>query len=145
MATIVFIKARQFFESYGNQTLEADINLSNESFHRAAVSSDASTDVHEALELRDGGKDYLGKGVSKAVSNVQDIIRPALVGRDLTDQCGIDKCMVETLDGTQNEWGRCKQKLGANAILVVSLAVCKAGAGTHITQGCKSCFPLCRG
>ncbi|KAH7434221.1 hypothetical protein KP509_06G006300 [Ceratopteris richardii] len=108
MVTIVFIKARKIFESYGNQTLEADINLSNESFHRAAVSSDAPTDVHKALELRDGGKDYLGKGVSKAVSNVQDIIRPALVGRGLTDQCGIDKCMVETLDGTQNEWGRCK-------------------------------------
>ncbi|KAH7440961.1 hypothetical protein KP509_03G018000 [Ceratopteris richardii] len=128
MATIVCVKARQIFDSRGNPTLEADVHLSNGSFHRAAVPSGASTGVYEALELRDGGKDYLGKGVSKAVSNVQDIIGPALVGKDPTDQCGIDKFMVETLDGTQNEWGWCKQKLGANAILAVSLAVCKAGA-----------------
>lgn len=80
------------------------------------------------MELRDGGKDYLGKGVSKAVQNVNAIIGPALVGKDPVDQTGIDNFMVQTLDGTQNEWGWCKQKLGANAILAVSLAVCKAGA-----------------
>ncbi|MCO5590338.1 hypothetical protein L7F22_044307 [Adiantum nelumboides] len=84
--------------------------------------------TYEALELRDGGKDYLGKGVLKAVSNVEKIIAPALVGKDPTDQNGIDTFMVEKLDGTQNQWGWCKQKLGANAILAVSLAVCKAGA-----------------
>ncbi|XP_075487560.1 enolase-like [Primulina tabacum] len=87
-----------------------------------------SSGIYEALELRGGGSDYLGKGVSKAVNNVNSIIGPALVGKDPTDQTGIDNFMVQQLDGTQNEWGRCKQKLGANAILAVSLAVCKAGA-----------------
>ncbi|KAC9858575.1 hypothetical protein E3N88_45170 [Mikania micrantha] len=115
-----------------------DIILSNETLVRAAVPSGASTVrsvspltsncIYEALELRDGGSDYLGKGVSKAVANVNTIIGPALVGKDPTDQAGIDNFMVQHLDGTQNEWGWCKQKLGANAILAVSLAVCKAGA-----------------
>uniref|UniRef100_A0A453JG78 phosphopyruvate hydratase n=1 Tax=Aegilops tauschii subsp. strangulata TaxID=200361 RepID=A0A453JG78_AEGTS len=84
--------------------------------------------VYEALELRDGGSDYLGKGVSKAVNNVNSIIAPALVGKDPTAQTELDNFMVQQLDGTKNEWGWCKQKLGANAILAVSLAVCKAGA-----------------
>ncbi|RVX11984.1 Enolase 2 [Vitis vinifera] len=84
--------------------------------------------IYEALELRDGGSDYLGKGVSKAVANVNTIIGPALIGKDPSDQTGIDNFMVQQLDGTVNEWGWCKQKLGANAILAVSLAVCKAGA-----------------
>ncbi|PHT36512.1 Enolase [Capsicum baccatum] len=84
--------------------------------------------IYEALELRDGGSDYLGKGASKAVNNVNSIIGPALIGKDPTDQTGLDNYMVHQLDGTQNEWGWCKQKLGANAILAVSLAVCKAGA-----------------
>jgi enolase len=129
MATIKSIKARPIFDSRGNPTVEADIHLSDGSWYRAAVPSGASTGVYEALELRDGGKDYMGKGVNKACANVNDIIGPALVGKDPTDQSGIDNFMVHELDGTQNEWGWCKQKLGANAILAVSLAVCKAGAG----------------
>merc|ERR1719321_1819830 len=79
--------------------------------------------------MRDGDKSrLLGKGVMKAVANVNNIIGPKLVGWDVTKQTQIDKLMVETLDGTQNEWGWCKQKLGANAILAVSMAVCRAGA-----------------
>ncbi|KAI3725291.1 hypothetical protein L1987_65074 [Smallanthus sonchifolius] len=128
MATIKAVKARQIFDSRGNPTVEVDITLSDGSLARAAVPSGASTGIYEALELRDGGSDYLGKGVSKAVANVNTIIGPALVGKDPTDQTGIDNFMVQQLDGTQNEWGWCKQKLGANAILAVSLAVCKAGA-----------------
>jgi len=129
MATIKTIKARSIFDSRGNPTVEADIHLSDGSWYRAAVPSGASTGVYEALELRDGGKPYMGKGVQKAVDNVNKIIAPALVGKNPTDQTGIDNFMVQELDGTQNEWGWCKQKLGANAILAVSLAVCKAGAG----------------
>ncbi|KAG6427488.1 hypothetical protein SASPL_111733 [Salvia splendens] len=128
MATITSIKARQIFDSRGNPTVEVDVHVSNGVFARAAVPSGASTGIYEALELRDGGSDYLGKGVSKAVNNVNSIIAPALVGKDPTDQTAIDNFMVHQLDGTQNEWGWCKQKLGANAILAVSLAVCKAGA-----------------
>ncbi|XP_071697116.1 enolase 1 [Rutidosis leptorrhynchoides] len=128
MATIKSVHARQIFDSRGNPTVEVDITLSDGSLARAAVPSGASTGIYEALELRDGGSDYLGKGVSKAVSNVNTIIGPALVGKDPTDQAGIDNFMVQQLDGTQNEWGWCKQKLGANAILAVSLALCKAGA-----------------
>ncbi|KAJ9559169.1 hypothetical protein OSB04_013783 [Centaurea solstitialis] len=128
MATIKAVKARQIFDSRGNPTVEVDIQLSNGSWHRAAVPSGASTGVYEALELRDGGSDYLGKGVSKAVNNVNSVIAPAIVGKDPTDQTGIDNYMVQQLDGTKNEWGWCKQKLGANAILAVSLAICKAGA-----------------
>ncbi|KAL8516821.1 hypothetical protein ACS0TY_015179 [Phlomoides rotata] len=128
MASIKSIKARQIFDSRGNPTVEVDVHLSNGLFARAAVPSGASTGVYEALELRDGGSEYLGKGVSKAVNNVNSIIGPALVGKDPTDQTGLDNFMVQQLDGTQNEWGWCKQKLGANAILAVSLAVCKAGA-----------------
>lgn len=128
MATIKSVWARQIFDSRGNPTVEVDITLSDGTLARAAVPSGASTGIYEALELRDGGSDYLGKGVSKAVANVNTIIGPALVGKDPTDQAGIDNFMVQQLDGTQNEWGWCKQKLGANAILAVSLALCKAGA-----------------
>ncbi|KAL8509351.1 hypothetical protein ACS0TY_016527 [Phlomoides rotata] len=128
MATIKSVKARQIFDSRGNPTVEVDVHLSNGIWARAAVPSGASTGVYEALELRDGGSDYLGKGVSKAVSNVNTIIGPALIGKNPTDQTGTDNFMVQQLDGTQNEWGWCKQKLGANAILAVSLALCKAGA-----------------
>ncbi|RZB92187.1 Enolase isoform B [Glycine soja] len=128
MATIKAVKARQIFDSRGNPTVEVDVILSDGSFHRAAVPSGASTGVYEALELRDGGSDYLGKGVLKAVENVNSIIAPALLGKDPTKQTEIDNFMVQQLDGTVNEWGWCKQKLGANAILAVSLAVCKAGA-----------------
>ncbi|KAJ8537688.1 hypothetical protein K7X08_014228 [Anisodus acutangulus] len=131
MATIKSVKARQIFDSRGNPTVEVDVCCSNGVFARAAVPSGASTGVYEALELRDGGSDYLGKGVSKAVNNVNSIIGPALIGKDPTDQTGLDNFMVHELDGTQNEWGWCKQKLGANAILAVSLAVCKAGAAVR--------------
>ncbi|XP_019426170.1 PREDICTED: enolase-like [Lupinus angustifolius] len=128
MATIVSIKARQIFDSRGNPTVEVDLTLSDGTFARAAVPSGASTGIYEALELRDGGSDYLGKGVSKAVDNVNTIIGPALIGKDPTQQTAIDNFIVQELDGTVNEWGWGKQKLGANAILAVSLAVCKAGA-----------------
>ncbi|XP_059451928.1 enolase [Corylus avellana] len=128
MATIKLVKARQIFDSRGNPTVEVEVYLSDDRQARAAVPSGASTGVYEALELRDGGSDYLGKGVLKAVENVNKIIGPALVGMDPTEQTKIDDYMVQKLDGTVNEWGWCKQKLGANAILAVSLAVCKAGA-----------------
>merc|ERR1712139_446503 len=96
---------------------------------RAAVPSGASTGVYEALELRDGDKQrLLGKGVLKAVENVNKIIGPKLVGMDVRQQAAIDRVMVEELDGSQNEWGWSKSKLGANAILAVSMAVCRAGA-----------------
>ncbi|CAH8381915.1 unnamed protein product [Eruca vesicaria subsp. sativa] len=128
MATITAVKARQIFDSRGNPTVEVDVHTSSGVKVTAAVPSGASTGIYEALELRDGGSDYLGKGVSKAVGNVNSIIGPALIGKDPTQQTAIDNFMVHELDGTQNEWGWCKQKLGANAILAVSLAVCKAGA-----------------
>ncbi|VVB02288.1 unnamed protein product [Arabis nemorensis] len=128
MATITGVKARQIFDSRGNPTVEVDVHTSTGVKVTAAVPSGASTGIYEALELRDGGSDYLGKGVSKAVGNVNSIIGPALIGKDPTQQTAIDNFMVHELDGTQNEWGWCKQKLGANAILAVSLAVCKAGA-----------------
>uniref|UniRef100_A0A0D3HBJ4 phosphopyruvate hydratase n=1 Tax=Oryza barthii TaxID=65489 RepID=A0A0D3HBJ4_9ORYZ len=127
-ATIVSVKARQIFDSRGNPTVEVDVCCSDGTFARAAVPSGASTGVYEALELRDGGSDYLGKGVSKAVDNVNSVIAPALIGKDPTSQAELDNFMVQQLDGTKNEWGWCKQKLGANAILAVSLAICKAGA-----------------
>ncbi|CAN1357102.1 Enolase 1 [Linum perenne] len=107
---------------------QTDVKLSDGYLARAAVPSGASTGIYEALELRDGGSDYLGKGVSKAVGNVNTIIGPALIGKDPAEQTAIDTFMVQQLDGTVNEWGWCKQKLGANAILAVSLAICKAGA-----------------
>ncbi|KAI4987298.1 hypothetical protein ZWY2020_020098 [Hordeum vulgare] len=91
-------------------------------FARAAVPSGASTGVYDALELRDSRSDYLGKGVSKVVDNVNSIIARALIGKDPTTQTELDNFMVQQLDGTKNEWGWCKQKLGANAILAVSLA-----------------------
>ena len=99
---------------------------------RAAVPSGASTGIFEALELRDGGKDFMGKGVSKAVANVNGVIAPALVGKaDAADQKAVDALMVEVLDGSKNENGWAKSKLGANAILGVSMAVCRAGAAAH--------------
>jgi len=117
------IHARQIFDSRGNPTVEVDLYTERGRF-RAAVPSGASTGIHEALELRDKGKDYMGNAVLKAVSNVNDIIAPALVGKDIdvANQEAVDKLML-ALDGTEN-----KSKLGANAVLGVSLAVCKAGA-----------------
>ena len=128
-ATIAQIKAREILDSRGNPTIEADVIISDGKVFRAAVPSGASTGIYEALELRDKDQNrYLGKGVRKAVENVHNILSPALKGADVTQQVKIDKKMVEELDGTQNEWGWCKQKVGANAILAVSLAVARAGA-----------------
>jgi len=123
MSFIEEIYARQIFDSRGNPTVEVDVITENGCEGRAAVPSGASTGRHEAVELRDGDKDnYMGKSVFKAVSNVNDIIAPELIGSDVFDQNLIDKIMLE-LDGTPN-----KAKLGANAILAVSLAVAKAAA-----------------
>jgi enolase len=121
MPEIKRIKAREILDSRGNPTVEVDL-FTKSGLSRASVPSGASTGKHEALELRDGGKRYLGKGVLKAVSNVNSTIAEKLVGRDCTKQKEIDELMIE-LDGTSN-----KSRLGANAILAVSMAVCKAGA-----------------
>lgn len=122
MSIIVNIHARQIFDSRGNPTIEVDVTTENGVLGRAAVPSGASTGEHEAVELRDGGKDYMGKGVSKAVENVNTTIAEELLGYSVFDQNIIDQAMIE-LDGTPN-----KSKLGANAILGVSMAVAKAAA-----------------
>lgn len=122
--TIQDIKARQIFDSRGNPTVEVDVITEN-GFFRAAVPSGASTGIHEALELRDGGKKYVGKGVSKAVQNVNTKIKKLLVGMNEQEQYAIDKAMI-TADGTKN-----KGHFGANAILGVSMAVCRAGAAAE--------------
>jgi len=122
MSNIVKIHARQIFDSRGNPTIEVDVKTENGNIGRAAVPSGASTGVHEAVELRDGGSDYLGKGVLKAVANVNNIIAKSLLGVSVFEQTQIDNLMCD-LDGTPN-----KSKLGANAILGVSLAVAKAAA-----------------
>lgn len=120
---ITDVKGRMIIDSRGNPTVEADVHT-HKGFFRAAVPSGASTGVHEAVELRDGDKSvFMGKGVSKAVDNINTIIAPALKGRNPIEQADIDNYMIKELDGTKN-----KGKLGANAILAVSLAVCKAGA-----------------
>ncbi len=122
MSYIIDIVARQIFDSRGNPTVEVDVTLDDGSFGRAAVPSGASTGAHEAAELRDGGIEYMGKGVLNAVDNVNTFIFSELEGMDALDQIEIDQAMIE-LDGTPN-----KSKLGANAILGVSLAVAKAAA-----------------
>ena len=122
MSIIISIHARQIFDSRGNPTVEVDVITENGILGRAAVPSGASTGEHEAVELRDGGEAYMGKGVLKAVANVNDIIAEAIVGYPVFEQTLIDQAMIE-LDGTPN-----KAKLGANAILGVSLAVAKAAA-----------------
>ena len=122
MTAIVDIHAREILDSRGNPTVEVDVALEDGAFGRAAVPSGASTGAHEAVELRDGGKRYLGKGVQKAVAAVNDKIASELVGLGADDQVAIDQAMI-ALDGTPN-----KSKLGANAILGVSLAVAKAAA-----------------
>jgi len=123
MTLIQSIHARQILDSRGNPTIEVDVYTENGAYGRAAVPSGASTGVHEAVELRDEDKEvYMGKGVLKAVANVNDKIAPELAGYDVFDQNQIDEIMV-SLDGTKN-----KSKLGANAILGVSLAVAKAAA-----------------
>lgn len=123
MSYIADIHARQILDSRGNPTVEVDVLTENGQLGRAAVPSGASTGIHEAVELRDNDKSvYMGKGVLKAVSNVNDIIADQLVGFSINDQTGIDAKLLE-LDGTEN-----KSKLGANATLAVSMAVAKAAA-----------------
>ncbi len=123
MSTIFDVKAREILDSRGNPTVEVDVTLASGAFGRAAVPSGASTGTYEAVELRDGDKSrYLGKGVTKAVGNVNEIIAPEIIGLDSLDQPQIDHTLLD-LDGTLN-----KGKLGANAILGVSLAVAKAAA-----------------
>ncbi len=123
MSGIKEIRAREILDSRGNPTVEVDVVLESGAKGRAAVPSGASTGTREALELRDGDKTrYLGKGVRKAVANIQKVLAPSLLGKDAANQTAIDHAMI-TLDGTPN-----KGKLGANAILGVSLAVAKASA-----------------
>jgi len=123
MSEIVAVQARQILDSRGNPTIEVDVMLEDGTLGRAAVPSGASTGTREAVELRDGDpKKYMGKGVLKAVSNVNTVIQPEIVGLEATEQALIDRIMIE-LDGTPN-----KKKLGANAILGVSLAVARAAA-----------------
>lgn len=123
MSIIDYIEAREILDSRGNPTVEVDVILEDGSMGRAAVPSGASTGEHEAVELRDGDKSrYMGKGVLKAVQNINDVISPEIIGLDALDQVDIDKTMIE-LDGTEN-----KSKLGANAILGVSMAVARAAA-----------------
>src|SRR6478609_4012700 len=123
MSYIAEIYSRQILDSRGNPTVEVDVITDEGAMGRAAVPSGASTGVHEAVELRDNDKKvYTGKGVLKAVENVTSLIAPKLAGMDIADQTGIDQVMID-LDGTEN-----KGKLGANAILAVSMAVAKAAA-----------------
>lgn len=123
MTTISFVNAREILDSRGNPTVEVEVGTDSGYFGRAAVPSGASTGEFEACELRDGDKSrYLGKGTLKAVRNVKEVITPRLLGMDVQDQAAIDHMMIE-LDGTDN-----KSKLGANAILGVSLACARAGA-----------------
>ena len=125
MTEIIDIVAREILDSRGNPTVEVEVTLDGGDAGRAAVPSGASTGAHEALELRDGdAARYGGKGVRKAVANVRDLIAPAVVGMDALDQTAVDTRMLE-LDGTPN-----KGKLGANAILGVSLAVADAAASS---------------
>ena len=122
MTEIKSVKAREIVDSRGNPTVEADVILSNGVVGRAAVPSGASTGSREAIELRDGGSRYLGKGVLKAVDNVNGAIAKAIIGKDASDQADIDRIMIE-LDGTDN-----KANLGANALLAVSMATAHAAA-----------------
>ncbi len=125
MYAISRVHARQVMDSRGNPTIECDIELTGGAFGRAAVPSGASTGSFEALEMRDGGSAYMGKGVMNAVRNVNEIIAPAIMGMDASDQTALDEKMI-VLDGTPN-----KEKLGANAILSVSLAVAHAVANAR--------------
>ena len=122
MSIIIRVHARQILDSRGNPTVEVDVVTENGILGRAAVPSGASTGEHEAVELRDGGSDFMGKGVLKAIENVNLTIAEHLLGTSIFEQNKIDQMMID-LDGTPN-----KSKLGANAILGVSLAVAKAAA-----------------
>ncbi len=123
MSTIEYLEAREILDSRGNPTIEVEVLLADGSMGRAAVPSGASTGEHEAVELRDGDKKrFMGKGVLKAVENVNDIIAPELIGYDALEQVEVDQLMIE-LDGTEN-----KSKLGANSLLGVSMATARAAA-----------------
>ena len=122
MTTITDVRGRQVLDSRGNPTVEVEVRLGSGAFGRAIVPSGASTGVHEAVELRDGGSAWGGKGVSQAVANVNGELAELARGRDVADQEGLDRAMID-LDGSPN-----KGRLGANAILGVSLAAAKAGA-----------------
>ena len=121
---IFSIKARQILDSRGNPTVEADVATGG-GFGRAAVPAGASKGAHEALELRDGDRRFRGRGVVRAIRNINEVIAKEIIGLDSRDQWIVDKTMID-LDGTPN-----KSKLGANAILAVSLAVAKAAADTY--------------
>ena len=126
MTEIVWLHAREVLDSRGNPTVEAEVGLDGGVLGRAIVPSGASTGEHEALELRDGdAKRYLGKGVTKAVDHVRDVIAPTLIGMDASDQASVDRALIQ-LDGTPM-----KSHLGANAILAVSMAVARAAAMAH--------------
>ena len=126
MTEIVWLHAREVLDSRGNPTVEAEVGLDSGALGRAIVPSGASTGEHEALELRDGdAKRYLGKGVTKAVDHVRDVIAPTLIGMDASDQASVDAALIQ-LDGTPT-----KSNLGANAILAVSMAVARAAALAH--------------
>ena len=129
MTTIVKVVGREILDSRGNPTVEADVYLADGSMGRAAVPSGASTGEHEAVELRDGDKSrYLGKGTLTATAHINGEIATALHGKDATQQAEIDRLMID-LDGTAN-----KSRLGANAILAVSMAAARAGAAAQRTQ-----------
>ena len=143
MSKIKNIHAREILDSRGNPTIEVDVLLESGALGRAAVPSGASTGIREALELRDKDERFLGKGVQKAVNNVNNIIRKKLIGMDAKNQELIDNTMIE-LDGTKN-----KDNLGANAILGVSLAVLKASANEahmplykYVGDGSKLPYPM---
>src|SRR4051812_22375988 len=125
-APIAAVRGREILDSRGNPTVEVDVVLADGTLGRAAVPSGASTGAHEAVELRDGDKArYLGKGVTRAVANVNNALAKVAVGRDPADQAGLDRALIAA-DGTEN-----KAKLGANAILGVSMAAAKAAAASH--------------
>ena len=143
-APIAAVRGREILDSRGNPTVEVDVVLADGTLGRAAVPSGASTGIHEAVEHRDGDKTrYLGKGVTQAVANVNGVLAKAAMGRDPSDQAGLDRALIEA-DGTPN-----KGKLGANAILGVSLAAAKAAAASHelplyrylggVAPGCCRC------
>ncbi|MEK9782950.1 MAG: phosphopyruvate hydratase, partial [Flavobacteriales bacterium] len=125
MSSIIKVHARQILDSRGNPTVEVDVITDNGILGRAAVPSGASTGEHEAVELRDGGSDYMGKGVAKAVANVNEIIAPKLLGASVFEQNQVDQMMID-LDGTEN-----KSRLGANAIIATSMALLHAAAAAE--------------
>lgn len=126
-AKIISLIGREVMDSRGNPTVEAELTTGYGTV-RAIVPSGASTGIYEALEMRDGGSRYKGKGVTKAVSNINRMLAPKLKGKDVRFQKDLDEFMVLKLDGSENEWGFPKAKLGANAVLAVSMCICRAGA-----------------